>query len=470
MKRGKKLLALLLLLVLLLGAAYGAARLNPEKKAEEETVYTTVFTLDPGEVTQIGWDYSEALSFTKEEGGWVYDADSAFPLDETYIDAMLETLKELRSTKTIEAVENWDQYTLEVPICEITVTTGDTTRTLKIGEETALGGQRYLSIGDGNAYLVDSSVIDPFRYGLYDVLKMESVPDMSSVMSMEFVSGGESYEIRRLENSGLAYSDEYIWFLGEKPLDTDLTEKLLRYVTDMTWQECVNYHAGDLSKYGLDTPAAVITVRYLETVQAASGETGADENVAGESQKQEKTYTLEIGAEGKDGYYVRIQDSRMIYQIPANVAETLLYTTYADLLPDEVLLMDWDAVKAMEITLDGETYTIQRTLETVEDDEGNETEEVVYRMDGEEVNAASIPEALDALVSTGYAAGLTPERGEEIRFVIKREHATFPEVELVIYQYNSTSCLVTLNGEATVFVAREDAVSLVEKVNALVLK
>lgn len=470
MKRGKKLLALLLLLALILGAAYAATLLTPEAVEEEKTTYTTVFALDTEEVTQIGWDYSEPLSFTKEGDTWVYDADSAFPLDTAFLDTMLDSLKEIQSSKTIEAVEDWDQYTLEVPVCEVTVTAGGTTHTIKIGEETTLGGERYLSIGDGNAYLVDSSILDAFRYGLYDVLKMESIPDMRDVLGMTVVSGNGDYEIQRLENSGLAYSDEYVWFLGEKPLDTELTEKLLRYVTDMSWQECVNYNAEDLSKYGLDAPAAAITIRYLETVQAATNETDSDGNTVYETREQEKTYTLEIGSEAKEGYYVRIKDSRMVYLIPTNVAETLLYTTYSELLPDDVLLMDWDAVKTMEITLDGETYAIERSLETVTDDEGNETEKVVYRLDGQEVDAASIPEALDDLTSTGYATGLTPERGEEIRFVIKREHATFPEVELVIYQYNSTSCLVTLNGEATVFVARDAVVSLVEKVNALVLK
>ena len=77
--------------------------------------------------------------------------------------------------------------------------------------------------------------------------------------------------------------------------------------------------------------------------------------------------------------------------------------------------------------------------------------------------------ALDSIGSTGYAAGLSPERSEEIRFVIRRNHATFPEVELVFYTYNSTACLTTLNGAATVFADREYVVNLIEAVNSLVL-
>ena len=225
MKRGKKLIVLLGVLVVLLGAAYAAAQLNPEK--EEETVYTTIFTLDPEQVTALTWHYSEEVPLVKEEDGWVYEEDPQFPLDTTYVDAMLTALSQIDSSKTIENVENWDEYTLEAPICEINLTVDGEDVTIKVGEETGLGGQRYVSIGDENAYLVDNSFLEPFKYGLYDVLKMEEIPEMDTPVRLEHEADGDSFTIEKQEDSSLAYSDEYIWFLGEKALDTDLTESLL---------------------------------------------------------------------------------------------------------------------------------------------------------------------------------------------------------------------------------------------------
>ena len=187
MKRSKRLFLLLLVLALVLGATWAATLLNPENE-EEETSCTTIFTVDADDVTAISWDYSEQLSFVKEDGQWVYEEDPDFPLDESNLEAMLDSVKEIQSSRTIEAVEDWDQYTLEVPICEITVTAGDDTQTIRIGEETALGGERYLSIGDGNAYLVDAQILDAFSYGLYDVLAYESIPSMSEVTAMEHLS------------------------------------------------------------------------------------------------------------------------------------------------------------------------------------------------------------------------------------------------------------------------------------------
>ena len=451
MKRGKKLIVLLGVLVVLLGAAYGAAQLNPEE--EEETVYTTIFTLDPEQVTALTWHYSEEVPLVKEEDGWVYEEDPQFPLDTTYVDAMLTALSQIDSSKTIENVENWDEYTLEAAICEINLTVDGEDVTIKVGEETGLGGQRYVSIGDANAYLVDNSFLEPFEYGLYDVLKMEEIPEMDTPVRLEHEADGDSFIIEKQEDSGLAYSDEYIWFLGEKALDTDLTESLLDYVTELAWSECVNYRADDLSKYGLDDPAAVLTLTYTD-----------------EDSDEEKTFCLELGDEDADGnYYARLAGSQMIYTIAGSAAESMIYTTYEDLKPTDVLLMDWENVTSLDIVLDGETYTLIRSTKTETDEDGNETQTVVYTLNGEEVDGEAITDLLDDITYTGYAGSSVPETGEEIRFVIHRSHATFPEVELAFYRHNSSDCLVVLNGEPTVSVSRQDVVELVEAVNGEVL-
>lgn len=442
MKRGKKLLWLLLVLAVLIGATAAASLLEPE--SGEEDTSTTVFSLDPDSVTELGWEYSEEILFTASEAGWVCAQDEAFPVDVSFLDAMLETLTEVRSSKTIEGAEDLDQYGLEVPVCVVTVTT-DETYTLAIGLETSVGGERYFSTGDGNVYLVDSGIIDSFRYGLYDVLQHQTVPEVEALTGMTVALDSGGYEITRLEDSGLAYSDEYVWFMGDKALDTELTESLIAMVTNLNLSQCVDYDADDLSVYGLDEPAAIVTI--LDGGEAA--------------------FTLEIGDAADDVCYIRLGGSKMIYQVDAELRDTILYTTYADLLPDEVLLMDWDTVESVTVTLDGEEYKLVKSIEEVSDDEGNTTEETVWKLNGEEAEFASVLTSLTAMDSNGYGTGITPECSAEISFRITRDQNE--DVELTFYQYNSTSCLVTLNGESTVTVAREDVVELVEAVNGIVL-
>lgn len=455
MKRRTKLMLLLGILALLLGATLLVTMLEPGNEAREEEPKTVVFSVDPEAITELGWDYSEKVLFRAGEDGWVLDGDSTFPVETGYLDRMRSALSEITASKTIEGVENWDQYGLEVPVCTVTVTT-DTTYTLSIGLETGISGERYFSNGDGKVYLVDASLLDTFSYGLYDVLKYETIPDMDAVTGLEVVSDAQAYTITRRENSGLTYSDDYVWFWGEKALDTERTEDLISTVTDLYWYACVNYNAADLSRYGLETPAARVTVTYQETSAAAETE-------------QDAAFSLELGTGTDGGSYARIAGSRMVYSVDPSVLDTLLYTTDSELQPDEVLRMNWEELVSMDVILDGQTYSFVRSTKTVTGEDGTETEETVYTLNGEEMKAQTILDALDGISSTGYATGLTPERSEEIRFVFRRDRETFPEVELEFYKYDSTSCMTTLNGAATVFADREAVVALVEAVNALVL-
>ena len=90
-------------------------------------------------------------------------------------------------------------------------------------------------------------------------------------------------------------------------------------------------------------------------------------------------------------------------------------------------------------------------------------------MDGAELEIGSVLDSLEAPNATGSGEDLTPSRSAEISFVFNRDADTFQNVELTFYQYDSSSCLVSLNGETRLFVSRDSIVSIVEAVNALVL-
>lgn len=443
MKQGKKLMILLLVLVALVGATAVVKLTDRETAAEEETA-KTVFSLNRDSVTALGWDYSEEISFTAGETGWVCDQDQAFPVDETYLETMLDALQEVTSAKTIENPENLDQYGLEIPVCVIRVSDGEA-RTLSIGLETAVGGERYFSNGDGNVYLVDDAILDAFQYGLYDILQNQTLPEVKNLTGMTVKTQDGGYSITRMEHSGLAYSDDYVWFMDGKALDNSLTQTLLSTVTNLNLSRCADYNAGDLSAYGLDDPAATVTI--LDGGEAA--------------------FTLELGSTGGDSCYLRLEDSKMIYQTDGSLLDTLRYTTYADLQPTDVLLMDWDTVQQVDVSLNGGEYTLERTVESVTADDGTVTEETVWLLDGTAVEFAPILESITSMDSTGYAAGITPEAEAEITFRIYRDQEQFSQVELSFYAYNSSACLVTLDGTPTVTVSRTDAAQIVDNVNSI---
>ena len=114
MKRGKKLLTLLLVLVVLVGLTVLIPRLLPDEDAGSDDADNSfsILTLDADDITGISWDYSEALTFLRSGDSWVYADDSAFPLDESYLETMRSTLTHVTATKAIEAPEDLDQYIL----------------------------------------------------------------------------------------------------------------------------------------------------------------------------------------------------------------------------------------------------------------------------------------------------------------------------------------------------------------------
>ena len=92
---------------------------------------------------------------------------------------------------------------------------------------------------------------------------------------------------------------------GYLTLDNTSARGVVSGVTGVSWQQCVSYNAtgDDLAEYGLDTPSATATVRYIYT----------EEDEDGNETEYETTFTLELGDYTEDGVYARIADSEMVY-------------------------------------------------------------------------------------------------------------------------------------------------------------
>ena len=424
-------------------------------------------------MTSLTWQFEEeTISLEKDqENNWTYPADAAFPLDQSYPDAMVQALKEIQAAKTIENVEDLSEYGLENAVCSITVQ-GEKEYQLAIGEETGLGGQRYLSIGDGNVYLVDASLLDTFALGLYDIVEKETIPSMTDLRGVQITTNAGTLEMEYQEDSGLAYSDQYTWFWktdgGYTALDTDLAESLVQNITGLTWNSCVEYQASadDLGRYGLDKPAATVTVRYTETSQVETNETDENGEPVYETQQTDKTFVLELGDYDGDTCYARLGGSSMVYQVDGTLCDAILAANGTDLLPQDVILLDWSQVTGVEIQLDGEAYTLEKTVQETTDEDGATTETYVYQRDGKTVEITDALDRLQELEPTGSDANAAGNK-TEIVFTFQQDNASYPAVELAFYQYDSSSCLVGLNGETRLLVDRDSVLEIVDTVREL---
>lgn len=472
MTRGKKLVLLLGVLLVLMTVTVLVMEFAPDENAEEEAA-VTVFTLDMDQVTGLSWTYEgEEVSLERDgENNWTYPADDAFPLDQSYPDAMVQALSEIQADRIIEEPEDLSEYGLADPVCSITVQAGET-RQLAIGDETSLGGQRYLSLGDGNVYLVDAGLLDDFALGLYDIVAKETIPSMTDVSAFQIQSGSTTLTIDHKDEDGLAYSDQYTWFWNQDgtltALDTGLTSTLLETITSLSWNSCVAYQAtqDQLSQWGLDDPSVIVTVSYVESSQVETNETDEDGQPIYETKETPKTFTLELGDYDGDICYARLAGSTMVYQVDGSVRDTLAAAKGNDLLPQDVLLMDWTEVTGVDITLDGTTYSLNKTVQEETDEDGNTTETYLYQLDGQTVDITDALDSIQDLEVVGSDAGAQGSK-EEITFTFHRDTDHYPTVTLTFYAYDSSSCLESLNGESRLLVDRDGVLELIETLRGL---
>lgn len=467
MKRAKKLLILLGILIVVCAAAFAASKLNPElNTGSDDTESSAVFTLDADSVTALSFKYTGSLSFERDDGTWYSNDDPDFPLDGTRIDRMVSAISSITAERTIDEPAALSEYGLSDPICQVTVGTGSGEQSvLSFGSEAELGGNRYMSTGDGKVYLVDKNIIDSFDCGLYDLVTKEQLPNMSNIVSFTVESGDSHYELDHIESSGLAYSDGYVWFYKDGDdyltLDTALTNAFTGKITGLTWGECVNYKANDndLKAYGLAEPTAVVKVDYIESSEVATDMTDSNGNTIYDTQETEHTFKLEIGGYLDDKCYARIAGSQMVYLIDGTICDNLLHATYESLQPDEILDMDWDTVDSVDVDLPNSSAPFTKSE--------NASGETVWLLDGEEKELQPILDRLNEMLPSDSGSEKEPGANALLSFTFHRNTDKFKSVVLEFYDYDSSNCLVSLDGTARLLVARSDFSAVLESVSAL---
>ena len=163
------------------------------------------------------------MTFVKTETGWACEADDSFPLDQDKAQAMAQVLETLSADKTIDSPSTDKTYGLDAPKCTVTFEN----KTLKIGSDAAMDGGRYFSLGDGKVYITSADILSPFQYAMLDLVELQEAPMMENLsqVTLERKDGG-TLVLRERQGENLSYSQDYIWFYGDKPLDTENTEAL----------------------------------------------------------------------------------------------------------------------------------------------------------------------------------------------------------------------------------------------------
>lgn len=469
MSRSKKLCVLLGLLAAVCGATLILLQVE-EQKEKIKNSEDVILELPWESVTALSWEQDgEMLSFHKNET-WFYDEDDAFPVSEERIHELLEPFETFGVSFIIEDVEDYGQYGLDNPVCTIGLEAGEESWQIQLGDYSKMDSKRYVSIGDGNVYLVNNDPLDLFDTTLNSMIDNDEIPVWDQVTELRF-EGEETYSAVYQEDSADTYSDQDVYFVkqgGENvPLDSSRVDNYLWSLRSLNLTDYVSYNAteNELAQYGLDDPDLTVTVDYTVENEDGDEETGTfvlhvsrdpESKQAAEQAEQENPEEEEETLPA----YVRVGDSKIIYEISGDHYEELMAAFYDDLRHQEVFWADFDEVYQIDVSLEGTDYTI-----TSEKD----GDERVWSYQEEELDITDFQNALASLRADSFT-GEKPTGKEELRFTLYLENENCPEVSVKLYRHDGERCLAEVDGKPVSLVRRSYAVDLIEAVHAVVLR
>ena len=485
MKRAKKLYILLGVLVAVCAITFGVSRYQTRQE-EIKNSGEVILEVPTDSVESLSWDVGDrSFSFHKEttegdtdsESIWIYDEDDVFPVDKTKINNLLSCFESLTAAFVIENPEDLGQYGLTDPSCTINFSDGETSYTVLLGDYSPMDSQRYVSIGDGNVYLVSEDPMEEFDVELSKMLDDDDIPyleEEGTTTSIRF-SGEIDYEIAYEADSDNTYRTDDVYFTEQNgrqvPLDSTRVSDYLHEVSFVFPDEYVTYKATDedLAACGLDNPQLVIEADY--NTEDEDGNTVSnsftmsisrdpDELAKAQSSDAETTSEDEADTETEEiTSYMRIGDSKIIYRLSGEDYETLMAAGYNDLRHTEVLPADFADIAQIDISLEGTDYTI-----TSERD----AEERTYFYEDEELDIADLQSAMQTLTADSFTDEQPTEK-EEIHLTLHLDLEGEPSAEIGLYRYDGSYCLAVVDGTPMCLVQRSYVVDLIEAVNAIVL-
>ncbi len=473
MKRIKRICVLMVVLIAACIATFALTRYE-EKQEQIKASDAVILELPKDTVTALSWEYSDGtgLAFHHDGTTWEYDQDEAFPVSEEKVNDILSHFEQFGVKFIIEDVEDYSQYGLDQPEATLNLTTEGETYAITLGNFSQMDQQRYISIGDGNVYLVENDPMDYIQSELSSMVQHDELPDLSNVKEITF-SGEEEYRIFYTEDSEATYnSEDDLYFTlrdeQETPLDTTLVKRYIRSVTNLGLKNYATYNATDeeLESFGMNAPTLAISLEYeLTEDEVTSTDTVTvyiSENV------QERSDADQAEADGKTPgtvtKYARIGQSQIVYILSDSDYTALEAAGFDDLRHKEVFWGDFAKVKQMDITLDGEAHTLEYRQEDADD----EKSAYAWYYGEEEISISTIEYAIEDLTATEFTSEATDEK-EEIAITLHLDDANFPTVQIQLLRNNASSCLAVIDGVPTSLVLRSAVMELTEAVNAIIL-
>lgn len=319
MKKSIRLLTGIAALGVLTGSYLLLVRQN-EKNAEQEeeaALGDVILEVDDANLTGVSYQISGTVySFVQQDGSWKLESDETFPVDETALLSPLNQLDALYAVRTLTDVADSSEYGFEEPQNEIVLTDADgTVTTITIGATNSSTGNDYLMLNQDASviYTVDASVRTALAENLYEYAYSEDLP---WILATDIVG----VEISRKDDAYRLYLEDAVWKLDAKDevcdADSDAVNTALSSIAGLSYVDYLEHDCADLDPYGLEEPAAVVTISYREETEPEEETAETAETEETEETYETKTLTFSVGATDASGnYYVQQEGSGEVHTI-----------------------------------------------------------------------------------------------------------------------------------------------------------
>lgn len=192
MKKQKiQMLVIVVILLLCIVAYFLATRYAKQQEQRDKDSETqgqvNLTVIDPDDVDAFSYIADgTTYSYTKNKDTWTCENDTSLKMDADSIATLLGNLKKITAAEAIGDYDSIADYGLDQPQNTITVTCGNETTTIDIGDYNEMLQEYYIKIsGDDKIYLADSKLKDAFSKKPDTMVQQEESTETESVDSTQ---------------------------------------------------------------------------------------------------------------------------------------------------------------------------------------------------------------------------------------------------------------------------------------------
>lgn len=335
---------------------------------EKETTASTMDVNDAGEREEA----AEGESTTIEENTTTTSAGSILDkIDSGGVEIMT-------TTTTAEASEE-NEKEPETMVVLVKLKDGSSVKVL-FGTQSSVDGGYYTTINDGNTvYLTNYTTRQLFYKEEKSLIANAEIPTYEANLTKGIKVVSAEYgdvNIQYLPDEGdVTGSNVYPYKLVDHydnynaALDTGAISTLFENYNNLSFGDYVDYRSSALDYYGLKNPDTAVTVWYNYNLSETEAADSTDNVIA-----ETRDFTLYIGNknEAGDSYYTRLEDSNIVYLMPAAVVDKMIKINTFALIEPYNHLVNIKMISELNVTVnkeatDGAAKTIKYGIEQVEE-------------------------------------------------------------------------------------------------------